>query len=942
MATTDPRVSRVELIGRRWASLLSLGAIAAAFALLARRLVATPHPVLSDLIGLLATPLGATAALVLAVAAAWPFGRGRWLAFLGIHRFRYFFSYPPLGVAATVGLVVLVLAERFFGDRGYAVGVWDDLCWLGTGQSGWALLSVAVAAILVVAVTRFRRRRAQKSSEPASEAAPEEKSVEPSENGSNRPSDDDSRPWYWDDGPIADPREDRFGAVAVAERIAAHLKNDVSPTVALIGPRGSGKTSIRQLVEHELRTTESVVMVPISLWPYESSEAAVRGILQRLVDAIGQRVNVLAIEGVPQRYLRSIEVMSGYFGRPAAARQEASNPDDVIARVANATRAAGLRVVVWIEDFERFARTRPDGSAVDGDTGPDRVGPILSLLHTLDVADGVAVAIADESLGTTVDVGKLARFVELTPLVPPEKALAELKLVREKMLSKDFIDSVKPSVRRSIVEQQLPAKADVAWAQDRARVVSLGISGAGALGSLALLCRRPRALKSVCREFDAAWTGDLLGEIDIDDLLALTVLREAAKDVFAFIVDHSDSLRLDYSPLAPVAAGEGRPESHPQLQELRRLLQETSPSLNESDAGNIIRDLFPLMMEQEHQSTRTDREKRPQRVGAIDHRDYLRVAAMRQQPSSGDADQLVLREIRQLTQFGEPGELARRLLDERRSPQLLAFWRLIDAENAIRLFHAVVDLHRTTAESPNERFFPGLAPLSQVLEKVGVDEAAVSKAISTAIDEMAPSNIPLVHDVIHLFADPSRSRRSLVSLETAESLWRSACEAFIDAFRDNPENLPEALRDGSPWTLYWLFWRLPRIQDNSLPEIPFDPWEEAAEIMTKAAEERPDDVARYLVPFAVRSELEARPQGDAGAPPQDAVRLGGAIAWYDAETASRLFNEDRLLKIFDRAVLETPDTAGDQSSPQFKAACRAAKQAAARRLGHNDSKPPAS
>ncbi|MCY3733511.1 MAG: hypothetical protein OXG42_04460, partial [Chloroflexi bacterium] len=64
------------------------------------------------------------------------------------------------------------------------------------------------------------------------------------------------------------------------------------------------------------------------------------------------------------------------------------------------------------------------------------------------------------------------------------------------------------------------------------------------------LLQTPRALKHVLRRVDRVWRS-LHGEVDLDDVFILTVLRETASPVYDFLISHIDVARLEPSELVP-------------------------------------------------------------------------------------------------------------------------------------------------------------------------------------------------------------------------------------------------------------------------------------------------------------------------------------------------------------------------------------------------------
>lgn len=99
---------------------------------------------------------------------------------------------------------------------------------------------------------------------------------------------DQLRLWIDDDQPVEHPNQDRFGAHdEIAQRIAGRLRawsiGSPAPTIAVVGPMGSGKSTIRALVQHYLQGDDSLRIADLSLWSFADVEAAVRGILDCVV-----------------------------------------------------------------------------------------------------------------------------------------------------------------------------------------------------------------------------------------------------------------------------------------------------------------------------------------------------------------------------------------------------------------------------------------------------------------------------------------------------------------------------------------------------------------------------------------------------------------------------------------------------------------------------------
>jgi hypothetical protein len=147
---TTPAKRTTALAARRWIELVGSAAIAGSIAV-----VAAPA-----IVGRLkpfydrwwpAHPWLAWPALVIAIGIMIPFGRNRWLAFLGL---RHFARYPPLWVAGLLGFCFCSLYWSFVPAAWQAAGggLHDaaDLRFLGLGAAGLILIVHCMTWAVVV------------------------------------------------------------------------------------------------------------------------------------------------------------------------------------------------------------------------------------------------------------------------------------------------------------------------------------------------------------------------------------------------------------------------------------------------------------------------------------------------------------------------------------------------------------------------------------------------------------------------------------------------------------------------------------------------------------------------------------------------------------------------------------------------------------------------
>ena len=189
-----------------------------------------------------------------------------------------------------------------------------------------------------------------------------------------------------------------------------------------------------------------------------------------------------------------------------------------------------LDLVVWIEDLERFAGGDTDKKAED-----ERLNPIRALLYGLDQLGSVTVITATTTLHARFDIEKIARYVEHLPELPEARVRKLLGVFRNGLAASKVIDPASPAIRRTLGE--LAGDVDIKMVRGW---VGRGVHDVE--DALVALCTSPRVLKSALRSCLDTWSR-LNGEIDVDDLLVLSVLREAQPNAFAMIQDHLHFLR---------------------------------------------------------------------------------------------------------------------------------------------------------------------------------------------------------------------------------------------------------------------------------------------------------------------------------------------------------------------------------------------------------------
>ena len=739
----------------RWLDLCATVAVALLLAVVARPALSVAGTWLAETLGGHGAPVQIGAVCLISAAV--------WLMIIRLGGFRPadlvmrdWWRYPPTWLGGVLGAMVFVVWPQG----------WQQLWGSALGEADWCAVLCALAVIGPVGagLAVF---------------------AESLTNGSCRACARHGRDWVEDEAPITDPSQDRFGYDSIAQRVVRLLREHEAHTVGVVGPYGSGKTCLLNLIVYHLRPDERrdeartwwrrrlAVMQRQVLdghWYVCRVDAWGRGperfaeqVLRMAVRTLGERVDVTSLATLPAHYAAAMSGSGLAWGSVLGSLLSVGgDPVDCLGRLDAILAAVRGRMLILVEDLDRNS-----SEELLNDILPallDRVAKLRRVSFVLTIG------------AEWYDALNLMRICEHRESVSGAgnaAAAKELLEFRKSCLRKfpDDVDTVSADERKGRLGRE-----------DDSPMLAYLVDGLteDPIKHLSSLLGNPRLMKHVMRRVSHAW--DVLhGEIDFDDLLVTHVLQYTSPEAFAFVLSRLDELRN-------LASGEKAPSGFDRKKALDEAWETACGGKDCTAARELIGVLFPQWGGR--------RGGVPQGVRNAEPTDYWRRAQTEQISDGESSDQDVLRAIRAWR--GAPNG---NVYDGRSLPlallnvaglgdKLEQLGRELCNEDVHRiasgLFEIILQRHGRTAHRDLSGAFTSLWRMSIRREPWDGHEEWVVTEFSKAL----PISLRFANDIHHFWQctdeDEARSARPHYELRqktvtAARQLWESSPGALVNS-----------------------------------------------------------------------------------------------------------------------------------------------------------------
>lgn len=616
--------------------------------------------------------------------------------------------------------------------------------------------------------------------------------------------------WLAQEGPISYPSEDYFDIVPMAQRIARRLTQHECRSIALIGRFGCGKSSLINLVEYyvdgaghdnglqhgqqgnapfgQYADASKLVHCRVGGWGVERFSAT-QLILEKVVDQLAQRMDVLAIRGVPDNYRKAMgHAKLGGVSSLLSVCERSKRPEQVLESIDEILTRTGLRVVVYLEDMDRNGNDPAFWCQIEA---------LLDRLHNL---HNISFVLAFGSRpGVEDSIFRLCDYTELFHEVDSEAILCILEdfVIKNKP---DFFNAAETGGLGGVEKTRLGT-----WRRNELWRTMVSPEVQEPLDHIVTLLDTPRKFKSFLRRVKSQWKR-LAGEVDFDDLIALNVLRIGAREAYTFVCRNLQDLRA--CKMFSSSRSSREKEKWDKLQENWEKIT-TGVEWDSSAARALVEVLFPRFSKRGATSQVDLASQRVCLQGYPDYFDRIVAEALRPEEIK---DQAVIRALQYFSEkpdsiafkthtlpdaiYEEPGF----------AEKVERFGSILSAEGvkelATQMFAKIIS--DPAASKGVHKPAPGFIEIWRTALNKQWNQEEYNKWIISEIEKALAKNLQFANTVYYYWRTYERGPRR--SEQPTEKVRNAAIAKLKELVKDNPGKLLEILGERHhnewAWSIY--------------------------------------------------------------------------------------------------------------------------------------------
>lgn len=630
--------------------------------------------------------------------------------------------------------------------------------------------------------------------------------------------------------------DDLIGSKRIARRLARYLLAH-GGTIGLVGPFGSGKSSIINWLKREVaftrkRTDPAIWFCECSCWGFEDASAAAQQMLAKAVRTVGEHADCFTLRSLPESYRKTFSAAGDWFRSITDVFFGAADPVEQFHHLAGILESLDARLVLVIEDLDRTTSSRFNRQEILA----------LLLRLRLETKDRLIFLLAaGYSHSQDIDFAKLCDRIEVIREFEAETVVALIQAVTARC-------HTSPAHIRPETNDSAPWNEVSLLLFRNSEYLSLP-------GAAAQLMRTPRALKQVLRHTYEAWQG-LAGEVDLDHLLTVNILRFGAPKAFDFLL----RLRTVFVSESPPTGS--RPD---ELTRVRNLVQHEWRQTTEGAEWEVRAALrlllFMLPAARQHfDYIGAIEQARPQ---GITHERYWRRIVNEECDDTEVRDQSVLADVQSwIANSVSSAPMIERLLVSYSSAGI---W-----EHVVRVFRCPIPALKLAAQV-NERLLclgtseqsspaggtniesnPAFITARQYAKNQHLATTEVTEWLVWQIGLAVPSSIPLVNALYHRWASAhedfsldisQRERVRQVIWQAAQSTYKTSSDLF------------RALSHATDYELSWLVFPIDRKIKPSTYRNPVD-WQWLGGILLDCLRQQPGRLSMMIAHLISTAERQ--------------------------------------------------------------------------------------